>query len=348
MGTECLRCNQIGQIHFRLHLVVFAALPVVLSLHVSNAMSTHSPLLAANDILKHETTLDSVNEVTLKCNYKMEGPMYICRLNKVNFTKDAEVTSVSGTHLNGKTNADVRGIHFQSGEMDSLPNGIGNFFKNIVALVAGEDYQKPLTLKTVNRTSLKQLNKVELLSIFTTAIVGLENDAFWDLPNLRDFLLSGTGTIVLNEKLFQKNERIKEIVLLGLRLTSIPATLFENNAHLRAVYLQNCDIQSVDENVFTTNKNLNLVSIRSNKIQSLPKNLFKNNLLLEVIDFSENILKTIDIDFTKFELIDSIDLEDNVCIDAYFEADSHRFVGSFNNMTEFQSVISKNCTSHLY
>ncbi len=265
----------------------------------------------------------------------------------MNLKTDVEVSSVSGTHLSGKTNADVKGIHFKSGSMYYMPKGIEKFFPNLITLVAGDSYDSPVSIRNIKRSSFSKLNKLVLLSIFSDVITVVDNDAFWYLPILKDFLLSGNGTITLHENAFQKNVHLREVVFLSTQFKNgIPKNLFRSNTLLQAVYFQDCALKTIEEDLFAANRNLHMVSFISNKIEYLPKNLFKNNLLLEVIDFSDNKLQTIDVDFTKFNVIDSIDLEDNPCIDAYYETDAHKFDNSFTNLTEFQSVIRSNCSCH--
>lgn len=266
----------------------------------------------------------------------------------MNFTTDVEVVTVSGSHLNGKTNADVNGIHFKCGTMFSIPNGIGNFFSNLIALIAGDGYENPLSFSNMKRPSLTNLPKLKILSIFAKEIGEVDNDALWDLPVLRDFLLCANGSISLHENTFKKNEYLREVVILDTQLKDIPTNLFSNNLILQAVFLQRCSLESIDESLFESNKNLGLVSLSSNKIEHLPTNLFKNNLLLEVIDLADNLLKVIDIDFTEYSHIDSIDLEDNTCIDAFYESDAHRYDDAFNNLTELQSAIKANCSAPTY
>lgn len=270
---------------------------------------------------------------------------YICRLRHLNFTTDVEVATVSGSHLTGKTNEDVNGIHFKCGTMYSIPYGIGNFFSNLIAVVAGDGYENPITFNNIKRPSLANLDKLSLLSIFAKEIGEVDNDALWDLPVLRDFLLCANGSISLHENTFKKNEYLREVVFLSTELKDIPTNLFSNNLLLEAVYLQRCSLESIDEGLFESNKNLGLVSLSSNKIEHLPGNLFKNNLLLEVIDLADNALKTVDVDFTIYNHIDIIDLEDNSCIDAYYESDDHRYDDAFTNLTELQSVIKANCSA---
>lgn len=272
---------------------------------------------------------------------------YICRLYDLDLTTDVEITSVSGSHLPGKTNADVRGIHFLNGTMHSIPNGIGAFFENLIALVVGNGDDGPVSLRNIKRPNFENLSNLVLLSIYSNEIEEVDDDAFWDLPILKDFLLSADGSLTLHENFFQKNEELREVVLLRTQLEALPANLFNNNLLLEAVFISNCSIKSIDEGLFETNPNLAAVSLSSNKIEHLPKDLFKNNLWIEVIDFGENVLKTIDVDFTELHFIDYIDLEDNVCIDAYYEADSHRYDNSFTNLTELQSVIRANCSGQL-
>lgn len=266
----------------------------------------------------------------------------------MNSTAIVEVGSVSGRHLPGKTNADVRGIHFKNGVMYYIPTGMEKFFINLVSLVVGDGADKPLSFRSIKRVSFSKLNKLTMLTINTNAIKEFDSDAFWDLPVLRDFLLSASNvSLALNDNVFSKNRNLREIALLRTQLKVITPNMFRNNLLLEAIYLQDCSIKSISSSLFAANRNLGVVSLRSNKIERLPSDLFRNNLLLQIIDFAENNLKTIGVDFSKLHIIDSIDLENNSCIDAYYESDSHSYDYAFTNMTEFQRVIRTNCSAHL-
>lgn len=231
--------------------------------------------------------------------------------------------------------------------MHFIPNGIGEFFENLIALVVGDGDENLVTFKNIKRSNFKKLSNLVLLSIFSKEIEEVDDDAFWDLPLLRNFLLSADGNVTLHENTFQQNEELKEVVFLRTQLGVVPTNLFQNNLLLEAIFLQFCLITSIDENLFAANPSLAAVSLNSNQIEHLPEGLFKNNLFLEIIDFGENVLKTIDIDFTELHFLDWVDLEDNVCIDAYYLSDGHRYDNSFIDLTELQSVIRANCSTSL-
>lgn len=269
----------------------------------------------------------------------------MCRLENVTFAESDPVTNVTGKHLPGKSNADVKGIHFKTGQMKYLPKRIEKFFPNLVTLIAGDGYDTPIKFGFVKRASLRGLNKLTILSIYSSAIKKFENDTLWDLPNLRDFLLSGNGTLTLEDSTFKKNTRLTEVVFYYVSLNVLPQKLFEKNNALEAVYFEDCSITSIKSGLFDSNPNLGVASFYSNHIESLPANLFKNNKKLQIVNFADNFLHEIDVDFTKLIVIDSIDLSDNICVDAYFESDSFHFDETYTNLTEFQSLIRKNCSS---
>lgn len=57
----------------------------------------------------------------------------------MNIRTNVQVSSVSGYHLPGMSDEDVKVIDFANGTIYYLPTGIGNFFQNLNTLSVGDE-----------------------------------------------------------------------------------------------------------------------------------------------------------------------------------------------------------------
>ncbi|KAJ6642104.1 Platelet glycoprotein V [Pseudolycoriella hygida] len=243
-----------------------------------------------------------VGEATMKvdlpsiCGYEVSLNLgYVCEVNDLIIrSAHVEISSVHGSHSEGKGNDDVRALSFSGKYLVSLPIGVGTFFKNLKHLKIGVFQSPSLRLKYMLRSSFKNMTNLVKLFVFDNDIEALDSDCLRDLPNLEMFCLLNNRITTLKEKFFFYNEKLHEISLSGNRIENLPKNIFERNYELKSLYLERNSLRAVDEAIFKTNTKLFYVNLSENKLEFLPPRLFENNLLLRTLLLRANSLAMLD------------------------------------------------------
>lgn len=251
---------------------------------------------------------------------------------------------MSGEHLAGKTDVDVEQIWFHNGTMLFIPSGMGTIFNNVKSINIGDLVSlTSLGTKSIQRINFENFENLEGIAIVSSEIKKIDKDALWDLPNLQFFMAYANRLKFLNERTFERNPNLKRVAFISTELEEMPQLLFKYNLLLEYVAFYNGLIRGFSEQVFRSNGKLNMATFRSNKLEMIPANLFANNTLINDIDFSDNRIDRIYIDFRQFEHIEFIGFDLNECIDASYRNNSGNISPQYNNLPEFQKLISDNC-----
>lgn len=260
---------------------------------------------------------------------------YMCKLTDLDIRKEnIEVESITGSHENDKTNEDVRLLQFTSGSLVYLPKGIGKFFKNVQSLQVNDN----LGTKLITRSNFENMTQLVELYFFDNQIELLNEDSFWDLPNLEIFQLQNNKIKEINDTLFDRNEKLWSVNIKSNKMLEIlPKNLFKNNPYLREVILDDNRLKEIPEKMFEKNIKLKYASMKSNRLGDIPRNLFKNNFLLEAVSFDNNLLKAIDEYVFQFSAnLKDVDLSSN-----QLESLSRNL---FRNTTLLKKVSFVNCS----
>lgn len=79
------------------------------------------------------------NTMSIQCAFELvdfstAGPTYSCNTILVTGGYSDNVTSVSGSHQNGKSHIDVLGLHMPSQNLQYFPRNVDEFFPNLIVL----------------------------------------------------------------------------------------------------------------------------------------------------------------------------------------------------------------------
>lgn len=137
----------------------------------------------------------SPSVITTRLNWKLVTEPYSCLVTTLNIKSKLLVRNVTGKHLDGKTNNDVKALKIIGGGIipstgnentdqvmsvcEVIPDGIGTFFPNIEALTVWRS-----NLKTVSSNDLKQFPKLREIWLFTGELEYLESKLFQYNPNV--------------------------------------------------------------------------------------------------------------------------------------------------------------------
>lgn len=143
--------------------------------------------------------------------------------------------------------------------MTYLPNGTGNNFKNLKYLSIAEF----LGLELLKRSNFKNMKYLMRINSVHNAIKSIEEDTFWDLPNLEVIILRYTYLEGLNERTFEKNIKLKEVWINQSEMQYLPENLFKNNLLLEVVSLVESGIHFIPTD-FSELKNIRNFYIYNN------------------------------------------------------------------------------------
>jgi hypothetical protein len=152
------------------------------------------------------------NGLILNCTYHTHawpglGNIYWCDAIVVRLNGGKDVTGVTQNHARGRSNDDVKLIHFTNQPIDFLPREINKRFKNIQAL------------RMVN-TNLKYISKFDLQQF----------------PDLRHIRLGGNPIEEIESDLFSSTPRVHYIEFDYNRIKNVGSNLFRNLSEIFTVH----------------------------------------------------------------------------------------------------------------
>jgi hypothetical protein len=126
------------------------------------------------------------NGIVLDCTYSIEtwsgvGSTYYCYATVILANdNDQIVTGVSGNHLSGRSNNDVKGILIQFQPLDFIPQNITGFFKNI------QGYRMTyMPIKIITKFDLQQFPDLRHLTLnFNDNLEVIDGDLFAFTPKV--------------------------------------------------------------------------------------------------------------------------------------------------------------------
>ncbi|KAL7012111.1 hypothetical protein ACKWTF_014639 [Chironomus riparius] len=212
---------------------------------------------------------------SIECSYKTHNwnivkNAYFCSINNnpsITTRESATITSISGTHLSGKTNSDVGGFNVISRTINYFPNGLETFFKNIKAIQIHN-----CNLMEVHQEDLKPFSKLVQLH------------------------LSFNKLEVLEEGLFDFNPDLEFINFWENKIVNIAPNVFDHLSKLSYLYLlSNSCIDKKAENSISEVKNViqaaksQCINSEFSSLKSQLESLEKDSKTLNSQELSEKL-----------------------------------------------------------
>jgi len=215
----------------------------------------------------------------LTCNFEMYnwngfGPLYTCRAQNPKFIEpNMQFTSVIGTHMSDKTNADVRIFMIDSAQMDILPQSPSNLFPNYNIFLAFHT-----GIRNISRADLVTYKHLNSLSFWDSRFSRFDEDTFSDMTNLQYLSISASPYKTLPTGLFRGMPKLKEIYMFGSQLTALQSGLFQNNRELEVISVHTAKVACIGRNVFTGLNKLRDVDLDGNACVDMkfPKDVLKD------------------------------------------------------------------------
>lgn len=141
--------------------------------------------------------------IEIKCEFLMNSGE--CKVSSMKVdSENVEITGISGNHLLGKTNNDVKELWVVKNiESEFVPLKFCDFFENLERI----DFYGT-KIKKLNGKVLKNCAKVLKLCIFYTSLTSLPEDVFNDLTELQELLIYENKFVMLQANLVSKNTKL--------------------------------------------------------------------------------------------------------------------------------------------
>lgn len=188
-----------------------------------------------------------------------EQHLYTCEsINLRVFSENTYVASVFGEHDEHMANRDVVVLRNIFSKTRYLPNGIANFYPNLI------HFQVPSSrVEFVNRKNFAGFISLRNLDLRFNEIEILPNDVFIDLFNLESLLLSGNFLKKIHHNAFISNSNLRFIDLGENDLSTLDDEIFSSNYDLVEILMNNNRIKSIKAN-FVRFRDIGFIDLRGN------------------------------------------------------------------------------------
>lgn len=140
----------------------------------------------------------SIFSAVLECDYKIiRGGSYVCYARNLTVNSKVTVVGVIGTHLQGKSNVDVKTIDVTRQNCVSLPSGIEKFFSNLTEIVF---YGSKLS--SLSALDLKPFSNLTKLFLVNNLIKSLPADLFMHTPKVKSISIQEDFLVAIDKTIF--------------------------------------------------------------------------------------------------------------------------------------------------
>jgi hypothetical protein len=110
------------------------------------------------------------------------GTVYACnRLTTVELGDGKQIADISGDHVQGRDNANVKGFFSQTSTHSTyFPRNLGEFFPNLISLHFGQS-----NFTSISSNDLRNLPTLEVFIMYHSKLLSIDGDLFQNTPNLR-------------------------------------------------------------------------------------------------------------------------------------------------------------------
>jgi Leucine-rich repeat (LRR) protein len=255
---------------------------------------------------------------------------------------DEEPESGPDTSRTVVNNSYIGEITIESNAEDqTIPASLFATFPNIRHIFAGEQNIRGIKPKTF----VKNTKKVVILVLDSHWIQKLEANSFEGLKNLENLSMKRGSLVEIDVSAFNGLDSLKILSVAENRIKAIAPGTFQNLLELKVLNLGDNFISNFDAGIFSGLVNVENFYLENNFLEALPENLFKNNKYATLIHLYSNNLKKIPTKlFSHISELESLDLQQNECIDLNYENAMNLFdkiEGDLSASCNFDPTVNK-------
>lgn len=235
------------------------------------------------------------NPLTLECNFAVTSDRndnYTCiNVNLEIQANGQELSSVEGTHVQGKENADVLALHLQSGKMKRLPRGIFQLFKSLSTyIVQGLDTVGDyLDNKSLVQGDFRDGQSLIYLLFLTVGIETLRSNVFEGAENLNYLSLEACRISIIEKDAFKGLNKLLSLGLKHNYLSTLAIDIFSGLVGLEHLLLSGNFLKSIENGHVKNLTKLVRFSIMGNWLTEIDPHLIDGLYDLEALYLVQNI-----------------------------------------------------------
>lgn len=237
---------------------------------------------------------------------------YTCELEHINATDVSDIIDFSGDHVDGRTNTHVQAVIIsQTARLQAVPMSIFTTFLNLEQFICTSNdliriefpfcgprmriIQLNLNpLGVVQNGAFRGCRTIETLTIILANVERIEENAFDDLPALRDAVIFGNALTTVPGRLFREQHHLEYVRLDQGTITSIQPSTFQCKEFIYELDLRVNRIERIETGTFTNMLRLRTLNLGTNNIGVIEEGAFANLPLLERVELVENRIAVLD------------------------------------------------------
>jgi Leucine-rich repeat (LRR) protein len=155
--------------------------------------------------------------------------------------RDLEVLPDFSLHTKIKDSRLVKTLAIDFTPLNQILSGIGKQFTGLEQLLV-----HAVTLRSLKSRNFVDMPKLKKLDMSQVKIKFIEEDAFWELRNLEEFICTGCGIVKLPVNLFNHLKKLKVLSLRENKLVHLGRNLFTDNSNLEQINLSENPLTKID------------------------------------------------------------------------------------------------------
>lgn len=204
-------------------------------------------------------TLAQNPQPSASCLYQDFGLDYLCFLTLNNPDGFDNITAITGTHLENRTDADVTYIFRDWGSTANIPSIICSQFPNLRNLDLTN-----FGIQTVAENSIAGCTGLTFFRLWRNQITALPENLFVSTPLITYIDIDNNQLTTLPENIFVPLTSLQTLEIRNNPYTLLPGGLFRSQANLSTLIMDGCRISEVNQNWFIPLVNLYTLYIGNN------------------------------------------------------------------------------------
>lgn len=255
-------------------------------------------------------------QASARCRFSLGGPdWYICNLENVRATSTSDIIDLSGDHIGGRSNADVKEVTVASSSsfLEEIPSNIFDTFPNIVDFILESNVLRRIELTncgsqlrtlrfsgnqipTLQNGAFRGCRSVDVLQLTACGITRIDENAFADLPDLRELTAIDNFVQEIQENLFRSQTKLELLLMHVNRISTVHPRAFQTLVSLTQINLMLNALSTVVSGLFTNMPNLAIINLRFN-VQTIEAGAFGNLPNLQILDISQGNHRVVNANF---------------------------------------------------
>ncbi|CAO1407418.1 unnamed protein product [Diamesa serratosioi] len=228
--------------------------------------------------------LSELNKFNVTCEFKDMYEEYICKTHDLMIAhEDMDLDRVIGSHLDSRTNQDVKELIFSNSHMAFISNSIFTRFANVETVRI-----QNMKLQQLKKGVFMAAQNVKLLVLGENNIETLGYHLFHGMKSLTILMMNSNKIKNISFHAFHELPLLEKLSLKDNLISEIEDGTFKRLVNLETLILSSNKIKFLDGKLFEFNKKLNSVSFARNQITEIGDTLLEYAESLKFIDFLKN------------------------------------------------------------